>query len=115
MKQKTPLTAGKPFDAHALTKRQARALLEKACPWLIKPKRLRSIVRRAVRKTQTKEFADKLEAVLSLMDTVHDLTEQESAMNPRLLAAQRDGTITKKIRTEFRNLMTAWEELLQVT
>ncbi len=107
--------AGKPFDARTLTKRQARALLERACPWLVKPKRLRSIVRRAVRKTRTKEFADKLDVVLVLMDTVHDLTEQESAMNPALLKAQRDGTIAKEIRTEFEKLMTAWEELLRVT
>ncbi|OGZ05500.1 MAG: hypothetical protein A2845_05825 [Candidatus Lloydbacteria bacterium RIFCSPHIGHO2_01_FULL_49_22] len=103
-----------PVDAK--TRRQARRWLEKIWPSLIKPKRLRNVVRRAVRKTKSKEFADKLDAVLLFMATVHDLTQQENAMNPSpaLLKLQRSGTVTREIKEEFQKLLAAWKELIAI-
>lgn len=100
----------------AKTRRQARRRLEKIWPSLIKPRRLRNVVRRAVRKTKSKEFADKLDALLLLMATVHDLTQQEDTMNPSpaLLKLQRNGTVTQEVKAEFQKLLAAWEELVAI-
>lgn len=106
----------RPTPGGVKTRRQARRWLEKIWPSLIKPKRLRNVVRRAVRKTKSKEFADKLDMLLLLMATVHDLTQQEAAMNPSpaLLKLQQNGTVTREVKAEFQKLLTAWEELIAI-
>jgi hypothetical protein len=95
-----------------ITRKEARALLEHACPWMVKPKRLRSIVRRIVQKTRSKEFADKLDALLCATHTVHDLGQQLTAINPKLLEAQRDGSIERERGEALQKLEVAYEELL---
>lgn len=100
------------LEAGSLSKRQARALLEKLSPSEFKPKRLRNIVRRAVRRSKTKEFAKKLDTVLEAVHRVHDLGEQMTAMNPRLFSAQRDGTIAREHSEAVARLVDAWTDLL---
>lgn len=103
-----------PVDAK--TRRQARRRLEKIWPSIIKTARLRNIVRRAIRKQKSKEFTDKLDALMKVVANVHDLTQQEDATNPSaaLLKLQRNGTITREIREEIEKLSTAWGELIQI-
>jgi hypothetical protein len=94
-----------------MPKRQARAMLERVCPHQFKARRVRNIVRRTMAKSKTKEFTEKLDALLAAIDSVHDLDQQQTAMNPRLTEAQRDGSIARKQNEALHHLLLTWEGL----
>lgn len=101
-------------DMPKFTRRQARAFLERVSPWMVKPRRLRNIVRRVVQKSKTKEFADKLDTLLCAVESVHDLGQQLTAMNPELFKAQRDGTLEQQRSKAVEKLDIAYEELIML-
>lgn len=93
------------------TKAQARAFLLEAAPWLIKPGMIRKSIRRSLT-DQPKGFKDKLDALFVLIDRLYDLDQQEDAMNPHLLQAQRNGSIKREFDATARALTRAWKEVM---
>lgn len=97
-----------------MSKRQARALLEKICPHEFKARRVRNIVRRTMIKSKTKEFAAQLDALLAAVDHVHDADERLTAMNPKLVQGQRDGSIAQEKNKAIECLLSRWDELVKL-
>lgn len=114
MTQSRKVASKKSPARRKISQKQAKKLIEKVCPRLVKTPRLRNIVRRAIRKTKTKEFADKLDAVLVLTDKLQDLVEQATAEYPHAEIHRRqvDGTIAININDTAYLLATAWKKLL---
>ena len=117
MKRAKSVVPKKSIDTNKISKKRAKRLIEKVCPHLIKAPRLRNIVRRAIRKTKTKEFANKLDAVFVLVGTLQDLIEQSTAEypHPEIRRKQMSGAIAKNISDTSSLLATAWKKLLTLT
>jgi|GEM_PF-4623331 len=114
MKLPRKTALGKTFTLNTISQKQARKMIGEVCPSIIKTPKLRNIVRRAVRKTRTKEFVDQLDAVLVLADTLQDLSQQDTAQNPGLFNVQQDGSIGREIRATAVCLSLAWKKLLEL-
>jgi hypothetical protein len=93
------------------TKKEARALLLRVAPGMIKPGMIRKLIRRSL-PGQSKRFLYKLDAVLVLVDQLYDLDQQEYSMNPGLLKAQQNGSIKRKFDETARTLARGWKELM---
>ncbi len=98
-------------EAGQMTKRQALAFLERVSPHEFKARRVRNIVRRAITKSKTKEFASALDATLAAVERVHDLEQQMTAMNPSLSKSQKDGTLVREHNKAITHLMETWGSL----
>lgn len=102
------------FENSKISRKQAKKLIENICPSLIKTSQLRNIVRRAVRKTQSKEFVDKLDIILVLSGKLQDLVEQDAAEYPNaeILKRQKAGMIEREIHDTVLTLAIVWKKLL---
>lgn len=116
MKKQRLTNAGQqsvPPRHHTISEIQLNSeMLEHITPHILKPRRLRNIVRRTVRKSKTKEFTDQLDSLLGAVNQIHNLTQQLSAVNPSLYDGQRSGAIARARNNAIAHLEDTWRGML---
>ena len=98
-------------DIYRIPQKERIAMVERVLHGLLKPPRLRKLVRLAMQKAHGKKLADALDALLVSVDTLYDLEQQDCAHNPGLLERQRSGAIRKELHEAQEKLSAQWEEL----
>ena len=74
-------------DIDRIPQKERLVMTERAVPWLVKPPKLRKLVRLAVQKAHGKKLADALDALLGSVDTLYDLEQHDGAASSNPAAA----------------------------
>ena len=98
-------------DIYRVPQKERIAIVERAVPWLVKPPKLRKLIRLSVQKAHGKKLADALDALLESVDTLYDLEQQDGAHNPGLVERQQSGAIRRELIEVEEKLSEQWREL----
>lgn len=121
MKRVQKFTARELRSGKGVSRKQAKRFLEAVCPSLMRTPRLRTIVRRALRKTEDKKFADQFNAVLVLVSKLPDLVALNTVENPHpsihkeVFQKQADGTYEKEIYDLVLQIVLEWKKSVALT
>ncbi len=86
-------------------------MLDEAAPWLMKPPKLRKLIRLAVQKAHGEKIASALDTLLGLVDTLYDLEQQEGAHHPGLVERQKSGAIRRELIEVQEKISLQWKGL----
>lgn len=105
-----------PLKYKKLSKAEARAILVKAAPWMIRPEEIRKQAVKLLRKECSPAFAKQFGQFMSFAFELADLFEQHSASypSPTLLKAQQSGAVKKEIWETLEQLNEAWKILIHM-